>query len=432
MSIKSKLDSILSSDLNRKIFNHSFWILLGNVISKFILLVATILMTSYLGKDEYGQFGIIKSTILMFAMFAGLELGMTATKYIAQYRISDKDKVERIVGLSNLFAIVISVVVSVLVYVFSKEIAIQINAPRLYPEIRISSFILFFSSLNGIQNGILAGIEKFKNLSINNAIAGILSSIGLVIASKYYGLDAVVMAFGANFVLLFLLNLITLKKYFYSEFRVNVFGKENLKESEVLWKFSLPAILAGLMVGPVTWYCNYLLVNQPNGYNQMANFDIANQWRNTILFIPAALAQIALPLLASSFDNKEDYKIIFNKNLKINIYLGLVLVIAFVLLSPFIVYFYGEKYNDALVPIIIMFVTTGFITVNNVIGQAIASQGKMWLGFYVNLVWAIALIFSCYILVVKYQLGAIGICMAYLISYIIHTIIQFIYIKRFL
>ncbi len=432
MNIKGRIHTLLSSDLNKKIFSHSFWILLGNVISKFILLIATILMTRYLGKEEYGQFGIIKSTILMFAMFAGLELGMTATKYISQYRLSNKLKVEKIVGLSNFFAIVISLMVSVLVYLFSKEIAMQINAPNLYPEIQISSFILFFSSLNGIQNGILAGIEKFKEISINNAIAGILSSIALLLTSKYYGLDAVVIAFGSNFVLLFVLNFITLRKYFYSDFNVNIFSKKNLEELDVLWKFSLPAILAGLMVGPVTWICNYLLVNQSNGYSQMANFDIANQWRNTIMFIPAALAQIALPLLASNVHNQSEYKTIFNKNLKINIYLGLFLVILFVIVSPIIVHFYGEKYQDALLPIIIMFVTTGFITVNNVIGQAIASQGKMWLGFYVNLIWAIVLLISCYMLVVIFPMGAVGISLAYLISYITHTIVQFIYIKKFI
>ena len=79
-----------------------------------------------------------------------------------------------------------------------------------------------------------------------------------------------------------------------------------------------------------------------------------------------------------------------------------------------------------------MFVTTGFITVNNVIGQAIASQGKMWLGFYVNLIWAIVLLISCYMLVVIFPMGAVGISLAYLISYITHTIVQFIYIKKFI
>lgn len=430
MNIKTQIKSILSSELNKKIFSHSFWILLGNLLSKFILLVATILMTRYLGKEQYGQFGIIKSTILMFVMFAGLELGITSTKYISQYRFSDNSKVEKIVGLSTLFAIIISIIVSILVYVFAKQIAFQINAPGIYNEIRISSFILFFSSLNGIQNGILAGIEKFKEISINNVIAGIISSVGLILAAKYFGLNAVIIAFGANFVLLFLLNFITLRKNFYSEFNIRIYDKKNFEELNVLWKFSLPAILGGLMVGPVTWYCNYLLVNQPNGYEQMANFDIANQWRNTILFIPAALSQIALPMLAANVDNKTEYKIVFNKNLKINIYIGFLLVLLFVIASPLITLFYGDKYSDALVPIIIMFITTGFIAVNNVVGQAIASKGKMWLGFYFNLLWAIILIASSYYMIKILNLGAIGIAVSYLISYISHTVCQFVYLKK--
>lgn len=430
MDIKSKVKLILSSDINKKIFSHSFWILLGNLLSKFILLLATILMARYLGKEQYGQFGIIKSTILMFVMFAGLELGITSTKYISQYRFSDKAKVEKIVGISTLLAIIISIFVSILVYVFAEEIAIQIKAPVIFNEIRLSSFILFFSSLNGIQNGILAGIEKFKQISINNVVAGVISSIGLILASKFFDLNAVVIAFGLNFGILFLLNFLTLKKYFYSEFNIRVFDIKNFEELNVLWKFSLPAILGGLMVGPVTWYCNYLLVNQPKGYEQMANFDIANQWRNTILFIPAALSQIALPMLTANANNIDTYKEVFNKNLRVNVYIGFALVLFFVIASPLITFFYGHKYDDALVPIIIMFITTGFIAVNNVVGQAIASKGKMWLGFYFNLLWAIILIASSYYMIKILNLGAIGIAVSYLISYISHTVCQFVYLKK--
>ncbi|MDD1596970.1 oligosaccharide flippase family protein [Riemerella anatipestifer] len=432
MILKNKIKLILANDLNKKILNGGGWILLGNIISKFILLVATILLAKYLGKDEYGQFGIIKSTILMFAMFAGLELGMTSTKYISQYKIRDKDKVRRVVGLSTLFSMVISCLVSFLVCVFAPQIASQINAPKLNDIIRISSLALLFSSLNGIQGGILAGLEKFKEISINNVLAGCISSVLLIVAARYFNLKWVVVAFVLNFFFLFLFNFLTLRKSFYSEFDVKLFSRENFKELEVLWKFSFPAILAGMMISPVVWICNYFLVNQPNGYSAMAEFDIANQWRNTILFIPTALAQIVLPMLASSVDDREEYKVIFNKNLKVNFVLGFFMVFIFIVLTPLIVHFYGENYERTTYPMIIMFITTGFITVNNVIGQAIASQGRMWLGFYVNLLWAIVLISNCYLLVDIYQLGAVGISLAYLISYVVHTFLQFLYVKQFL
>jgi len=430
--IITRIKSLLNSDLNKKIFNHSFWILCGNIISKFALLLATIIMARYMGNDEYGQFGIIKSTILMFAMFAGLELGMTATKYIAQYLGHDNSKIERIIGLSNLFAIILSLFISGAVYLYSDLIAMQIAAPQLTYEIKISSFILFFSSINGIQTGILNGLQRFREVSIINAFAGVVSAILLILSAIYGNLDTVVFAFGANFIVLFLLNYFVLKKYFYNVFKINIFNLSNFKEIEVLWKFSLPAIFAGMMIGPITWACNYLLVNTPNGYAEMANFDIANQWRTTILFIPAAISQIALPLLASSINDKQSYNIVFRKNLKINFFIGLFFSIVLLLITPFIVKLYGQAYNGAFYPMIIMFITTVFISVNNVIGQVIASQGRMWLGFMVNFLWGIVLLGLSYVFIDYYNLGAIGISLAYLISYIFHTCIQFIFVKRFL
>lgn len=426
----SKIKNLFSDSLYNKIFTNSFWIILSNIISKCVLLIATIIMAKYLGKEQYGQFGIIKSTLLMFVMFASLELGLTATKYIAQYKNSDKIKVEKIIGISNLFALLIGFSFSSLVYIFANIIAYHINAPEIYQEIKLASLIIFFASINGIQNGILAGLENFKELSINNAIAGVISSISLVITSKYFDLKMVVVAFGLNYLLLFIFNYCSLRKVFYSQYDVNIFRKKNFEEINILWKFSLPAILAGLMVSPVVWLCNYFLVNQPSGYVEMAEFDIANQWRNTILFIPAALSQIALPLLTSALNDNTNYKKIFNLNIKINFYLGFIMTVTFVALSPFIIDFYGENYERAIYPLIIMFTTTFLITINNVIGQAIASQGKMWYSFYVNTIWAIVLIICSYILIVKYQLGAIGLSLAFLISYIIHTPIQFLLIRE--
>jgi O-antigen/teichoic acid export membrane protein len=428
----TRIKKILDDDINKKIFNHSIWILFGNIVSKFLLLFSTILISKIISKEEYGQFGIIKSTILMFATFAGLELGMTATKYISQYREKDKEKVENVLGLSNLFAIVISLIISVLIYFYSDIIAVKINAPSLSSIIKISSFIVFFSSINGIQAGIFSGIEKFKQLSVNTSIAGIISSLGMLLGAKYYGVMGVIVFFGSNYVILFILNFAVLKKIFYSQYNVNIFRKSNFQELNVLWKFSLPAVFAGLMVGPVTWVCNYFLVNQHSGFTEMAYFDIANQWRNTILFIPAALSQIALPMLSSALESKHQYKSTYIKNLKLNVYVAGAMVIVFVLLSPLIIFTYGSEYKGAQYPLVIMLITTGLIAVNNVIGQVIASKNKMWIGFYVNMLWGMFLIFFSYIFIVVMKMGAVGISLAYLLSYLLHTIIQFLFIKNLL
>ena len=125
-----------------------------------------------------------------------------------------------------------------------------------------------------------------------------------------------------------------------------------------------------------------------------------------------------------------EYNDILNKNLKINIYLSSLLVIVFVALSPVIIKLYGYKYDDSLYPLIIMFITTAFISINNVLGQAIASKDRMWLGFIVNLIWGIVFIGLTFLFVRFYHWGALGLSFAYLISYIVHSVIQFFIIKK--
>lgn len=425
-------DAILKSDINKKIVRGSFWSLSGTFISKGLLLLSSIIVARILGPEVYGEAGIIRSTVNMFTAFAGMGLGLTAIKYIAEHKTNDIQKVLKIITLSNIVAFLSGFIFSVIIIIFSSEIAIQINAPHLVNEIRIGAIMLFFNSLNGVQNGILAGFEDFKSIAKNNLWAGIISFFTQIIATYIWGLTGAIIGFGINFFILWILNKYSISRIISSRSRIKIFDKSLLTEVSILWKFSLPAVLSGIMVGPITWVCNTILVNQSNGYSQMALFDIANQWRMTILFIPMALSQIILPMLSSSLKDKSNYKIIFQKNLKLNILISTIMFLIITIASPLISHFYGNEFQDIKLPLIIMSLSTILITINNVIGQVIASQGRMWIGFCLNLFWAIVLIISVYITIKVYQLGAIGMSLSYLIAYILHTVTQTIISHKYL
>jgi len=89
---------------------------------------------------------------------------------------------------------------------------------------------------------------------------------------------------------------------------------------------------------------------------------------------------------------------------------------------------YGEGFNEGYVVLIILAFTNVLVAVNNVIGQAIAASGNMWIGFVFNLAWGIYLIFlSRYFFQSGY--GAIGLSLSLLISYFMHSIAQLLYVK---
>lgn len=429
MELRSKINKLRKSGNAAAVLNSSAWVLLSSVLSRGLLLLATIVVAKFIDKTVYGQFGILRSTVNMFVVFGAMGLGMTSTKFIAQYKDVDTDRTSNILSMSNTFSFLFSLLISIVIIIFSQRIAGYINAPHLKSAIELCSVIILFSSLNGVQNGILAGFEQFRLMSVNNIIAATISTIMQIVGAYWLGLKGVIIGFGFNFLTLFCLNWISIRKLIQGRFRIEYFNKRMLKEARVLWEFSLPAVLSSLMVSPVIWLTNSFLVNAHNGYEEMANFDIANQWRTTILFIPGVLSQVLFPLFSKRANQADAFSRLVNISIVINFCTALVLVLILAPLSGIILKYYGNDYLNGQPTFVIMLVTTTLVAVNNVVGQVIASKNRAWVGLFANLIWALILIGASFYFIKMQNLGAKGLAYAYLFSYVCHSIIQFILYK---
>lgn len=414
---------MLKDNIVKNIFGNAFWSILGTLFSKGSILLSSIIVARILGQTLYGELGLIRSTVNMFVVFASFGLGLTATKYISELKKSNKERVSKIIGLMYIFSSIVGLIITVSIIIGSSFIVEQtINAPHLKKEIIYGGLMLFFSSINGAQIGILNGFEEFKKIAIVNLIVGILSFPIQIICAYFFGLSGAVIGFGLNFVLLWILNYFTVRKVLKQNY-IYVSFKGVFKEFNVLFKFSLPALLSGLLVTPVMWVCNVLLVNNANGYNEMAIYDVSNQWKNIVLMLPAAMSSVILPMLSSSRRDPKKYKKVFSVNLLLSVSVSIVLTLILVFLSKNIMSFYGQEYVHGRSVLIILLVSTIFMTYNGVIGQAIASLGMMWLGFLLNLIWGVSLISLSYYFLSK-GLGALGLSYGFLISYIIHSFSQ--------
>jgi O-antigen/teichoic acid export membrane protein len=89
---------IEASDIGIRLARGVFWSMAGAMISRGLMLVATVAVARLLGKTGYGELGMIQSTVGMFGVFAGFGLGLTATKHVAELRQSDPIRAGRILG----------------------------------------------------------------------------------------------------------------------------------------------------------------------------------------------------------------------------------------------------------------------------------------------------------------------------------------------
>ena len=125
--IVAKHQELLPADSLRARFTLGIvWSLAGAVVSRGFLLAASIVCARFLGKDGFGALGMIQSTAGMFGIFAGLGLGLTATKYVAEFRRQDPEKAGRILALSASAAFVFGCVITVLLIFLAPFLATKV------------------------------------------------------------------------------------------------------------------------------------------------------------------------------------------------------------------------------------------------------------------------------------------------------------------
>lgn len=420
-------ERLQASPLGYRLASGFFWSIIGAFFSRIIGLLSSVFIARMLGKEGFGELGIIHSTVGLFAVFASLGMGMTAAKYVAEYREKDPARAGRIIGLCSLLAWVTGLIIMCVVVVLAPWLAAQtLAAPHLKSSIRLGSFMLLFGAVSAAQNGELNGLEAFRSSAVIGVICSIISFPMTIFGVWLFGLQGAVVALvvseGFSAILKFLSLRVEARKV-----DIPLGWSGVWQEAEIVWKFSIPAILSGIMVAPVTWLANAMIVNCPNGYAAMGIFNAANQWKTAIVFLPTLLAGVALPMLTNlrAKADGNSYRQFLWTNLKLNLLSSFVIGTPIALFASWIMSGYGEGFAEGSQVLVILCIVSVITTTLNVVGQAIASEGRMWNGFFLNSIWAIVFIYICWL---DRTNGALGLSIAYLVAYAVHLVTVSIYV----
>jgi len=362
----------------------SFWALSGNVIAKGLALVAGILVARFLGKEVYGEYGIIKGTLMSLSIFSTLGLGYTATKYIAEYKEKKSEYIPIIIKYSRNITLVLSSIMAVVLFFTSTYVSnVILEAPHLKTPLKLVSGWLVFNALTTTQIGILAGFGEFKGMARINMLVGFITFIFTVVFTYFWSLLGALCALLVGQILNWYLNRrlissISPKNELKGKIKDVVFLKEILF-------FSLPVALQQGSYSLTTWLASLMLIKY-TGYGELGLYTVAIQWGAIILFIPGVLYNVILSHLTGAKNDR--YK--FNKILKTTLFFNFIITfssfIVVYLFSNNITSLYGSGFKG-LESIITLTVFTVILTsLSDVYVQAYLSNGKNWLMFYLKLV----------------------------------------------
>jgi O-antigen/teichoic acid export membrane protein len=416
IGVQQRIDRLRASPLAYRLIHGSFWSLSGSVVSRSLALAATMLAARLLSKSTYGELGIIQSTVAAFGALAGFGMGTTATKCVAEFRLRDPNKAGRLIGLCSMVSWATSSVLALALVALAPWLSRQVlSAPHLTEYLQAGSILLLLNGINGAQNGTLAGFEAFKTIARVSATVGFVS-FPLVVGGAYFlGLPGIVAGLILAQATGCVMNVLAVRNEALRH-RVRITYSSLKPETSVIWQFSIPAVLGILLISPMNWVCNAMLVRQPQGYSQMGALTAASQWFGALTWLPYLLSGVTLSMLSERLGAADGVG--SAKLLRASIVGSAAITVPVAaigsLLSPYIMGAYGPAFRTEWPTLVAMLMAAAVTAVQIPIGVIIAASNRMWVGFLLNLGWSAVLLTSTWWLV---QWGSLGVAVGQLLAY---------------
>lgn len=413
--------------LSSKLLKDSFWSLFGNVIFRGLSLISGIVIARFLGKDIFGEFGILKNTLISIALFSTFGLGYTATKFVAEYKNKHPEQLKFIVFHITRITLIISSIMAILLILFANYISKSIlEAVHLNTSLRILAIVIVFNALTTLQIGILSGLGKFKEMARINLVLGVFTFLLTITLTWFYNLNGALFALLLIQILNWYLNYRLVK----SNMPNSILNIENdkiiLKQILV---FSTPVAFQEALFSITFWISNFLLIKYAS-YGELGLYTASMQWNAVILFIPGIMGNVMLSHFSEVENNYEKHARILKKTLLINFFSTLIPVLIIFGIANYISNYYGVTFENLSQLIRITVFITIFQSISSVYSQAYLSKGLNWEMFIFRFIRDIGIIGVFLILFRNIKLGAISMVYSQLILNCIFMIIIILFYKK--
>ncbi len=384
------------------------WTLIGSAVARGLSLIAFVVIARVLGRPVLGQLGILQNTLNVFGTFAGLGLGITATKFIAEYWATDPARAGRVRALSSATAWSASLIVGVFLFVLARTVAVRcLGEAELSAPLKIGVIFLVFTAVNAAQNGVLAGFEDFKTIAIINFLMALLGFVSMIVGGVLLGINGVMWAISLTAVANWVCAHVAIRRAC-ERSGVPYTIRNCWVERAILWKFSLPAVLGAVALAPAMWITNALLVNQPGGYAEMGAYTAVLRIRQIPEAVLTMIMAPWLPVLSQQCANNSKHQYART--------MCYAFAISFLVLVPFslcqiavpsaTLLPYGRDFQDARLLVQFLMFHGVLLGLFQPFGILLASRNRMWLGWSYTMCFSAVLLLCSVIFVPRY--GAVG------------------------
>ena len=375
----------------RRLANNAFWSLIGHLLFRGSLMVATIFLARHLDTRAFATYSYFQLTIAMLATFGELGMGVTASRLFAEIGHESKVRDPSPIGTLWCLSLVVSVALAGIVLMIPVSwLSAGLPVPRW-----LLAMGVFVLAVGIVPGGAVLGLEQYRQSAVVSALGGLSMLAGATWAalqsSATIGMVTLVIAFlvksGGD-------ALLVLRSVGVSR----LFGRWRLhrKEMRRVLGFGGPMFAVTLMSGSGAWLLGRMILGGPGGEHAFALYSIGMQWFALALLVPGMISRVTLPRLVrtdlSSEGGAADSRTLVRRGAVMTVLSGVAVAAGGVAAGPWLLWMYGANFDAGRWFIAAFMLAAVLGAPANLIGNAIIARDGQWRWLLLTLVWLAALL----------------------------------------
>ena len=148
-------------------------------ITFFIFIICAKLLTS----NEFGVYNYILAAIFFLIIFGDFGISAATSKYVAEYSVTDKDKLRYILFNSLIIIVCLGFIITLVTVLFGSYF---LKDKYIYAIYALP--LIFLAPISSLYDGVFRGLKRFKELAIISLFVGLISIVFVYFLINSFGL----------------------------------------------------------------------------------------------------------------------------------------------------------------------------------------------------------------------------------------------------
>jgi len=349
----------------------SFQLLVGVAASTIIMAVGTIVLARLMSPAEYGLYAIAIVPSMMINMFRDWGVNSAMTKYIANFRVANKDReIPDVIVAGLIFEVATGLALSFLsVFLANFVASVVFHRPESAFFISIVSVTIISGSLLTASQSCFIGFERMGLNSFTVICQSIVKTlVGPLLVLFGYGVLGAVLGYTVSFLAT---GIISLGVLYVALFRP--LKKSKVKMSELtktlkeMLKYGVPLSISSILIGVLGNFYSFMMAYLVSD-TMIGNYHATVNFAALLGFFTMPISTVLFPAFAklNPQNERQLLKTVFTSSIK---YASMLLVPAtmavMALSGPMISTLFGEKYVCAPFFLTIYVISNLFVVLGN-------------------------------------------------------------------